>query len=959
MHWECEERPTADRGGAVVDRGQRRKRRLMDDRTERNGRTGGPDARDGDSRDSGSRHAEQRADGSVVLHGTEPEDFSTVPEGTYLCKIAEVRPGETRAGDIRWGLRLVVDEGEHIGKIAAWDGLVFSTRGLARVRRVLAALGLPSRGRLAVRPEDLVGLRAFVEVRPVEFVHPSSGAVIRRTEVPYDGYLPLREGDRDPGAQRGGAVRGDVAAAAAACEEEEGGRRQRDSVLSAVGRTGSGNASRHGVRVVRPRPLEQGRRPGARRPPALRPRASSRGRYDGRRMSVPKSVAKRAKELRETILTADEAYYGEGDSPLSDSQYDELFRELVALEREHPELVVADSPTQRVGAPLPKGSRFEKADHLLPMLSIESLHTEDEVREFVDRARRTLELGEDDAMRWSAEPKFDGVSANLLYEDGEFVRGLSRGDGATGEDVTTNLRTIQNIPLRLDTKKPPRRLEVRGEVILSKARFEHLIATQDTTQDTPFRNPRNTVAGTLKLLDPAIVRRRGLDFLAWGVGHVEGLDVRSHGALRKALADFGFALQGDYRLCAGADDLIAFHHDLESRRDDLPYELDGVVAKVDDFEMQRRLGRTARTPRYMLAFKFAPRRGTTRVVRIVSQVGRTGAITPVAELEPIELAGVTVRRATLHNWGLVAERDVREGDSVEVERAGDVIPAVVEVHAEKRGKASKPTARPTLCPTCESPLEEEGAFLYCQNLDCPDQLRGRLVHLAGRRALDIERLGPKYADQLVQAGLVRAVEDVFTLDSKREQLLELERWGERSVEKLLEEIEEAKHPRLDRLIYALGIRHVGEQTARDLADAFGSLDRLVEAQEEDLVEIDGVGPEVAKSVRKFFELDQNRRFLAAIREAGLEPSTVERAAGPLTGRTFCFTGGLSAMSRDEAKILVERLGAQTSSSVTKKVTDVVAGTKAGSKLDKAKKLGLTVLEEEQFLGIVRDLGIEV
>jgi DNA ligase (NAD+) len=669
------------------------------------------------------------------------------------------------------------------------------------------------------------------------------------------------------------------------------------------------------------------------------------------------STEKRAAELRRILREAADLYYNEGASPISDADYDALFAELRALEAADPELRTDDSPTRRVGAPLPKGSRFPTAAHLAPMLSIESLTSADEVREFAERARKYLALEEDRALTWVAEPKLDGVSASLLYEDGVLVRGLSRGDGTVGEDVTQNLRTIRSIPLRLAGQGPfPARIEIRGEVILSAQNFARLREETETSTDTPFRNPRNTVAGTLKLLDPATVARRRLDFVCWGLGHAEGLADATYTEQRATLAGYGFTMAEPCRSCAGIDEVIAFHAGLEAGRDTIGYEMDGIVAKVDDLELQRRLGRTARTPRWSLAFKFAPRSGTTRIERIVAQVGRTGAVTPVAELEPIELAGVTVRRATLHNWGLLAERDIREQDVVEVQRAGDVIPAVVEVHHARRGSDSRAVEPPSACPTCGAALESEGAFLYCVNVECPDQLRGRIVHLASRRALDIEGLGPKAVDQLMEAGLLRRLEDVFRLPERREEIVGLERWGERSFEKLAAHIEGAKHPPLARFLHALGIRHVGEQTAKDLAAAFEDLDAVAAADEAALCEVDGVGAEVAASIRRFFSLPENQRFLEATAAAGVRIARSERAAGPLTGRVFCFTGGLGAMSRDDAKLRVEALGAKTSASVTKAVTDVVAGAKAGSKLDKARKLELRILSEEEFGALLDELG---
>ncbi len=661
----------------------------------------------------------------------------------------------------------------------------------------------------------------------------------------------------------------------------------------------------------------------------------------------------RVEELRKSIRDADHLYYNLGQPELTDSAYDALFKELRTLENEHPELLTEDSPTQRVGAPLASGSSLEKADHLAPMLSIESLTTTDEVREFDARARKHLDAEETVAIRYAVEPKFDGVSASLLYEDGLLVRALSRGDGTQGEDITQNIRTIRNVPLRMRGRGPfPKRIEVRGEVILSRDAFENLQKLSETTTETPFRNPRNAVAGSLKLLDPSIVARRQLDFIFWGVGHAEGLEVATHEQLRDALTEFGLEVSGEFQLVDSIEGILAFHDDLENRREAIRYEMDGIVAKVDELELQRRLGRRSRAPRWMLAYKFAARRATTKVLGITAQVGRTGAITPVAELDPFELAGVTVRRATLHNWGLLRERDVRKNDVVEIERAGDVIPEVVKVFTEKRSKSSRRFPTPKNCPECKSALEEEGAFLYCLNVECPEQVKGRIVHMASRRALDIDRLGPKYVDQLLDTGLIEHPEDVFILADKRDEILELERWGERSYDKMVEEIEKAKKPKLGRFLYALGIRHVGGTTAKDLADAFETLEAVEAADVEQLQQVDGVGEEVAKSIQAFFALAGNRRFLDAARAAGLEIQAKTTTEGPLSGRIFCFTGSLNSIGRDEARKLVEALGAKTSSSVTKKVTDVVLGEKAGSKAEKAKKLELNTLDEAALLELI-------
>ncbi len=679
---------------------------------------------------------------------------------------------------------------------------------------------------------------------------------------------------------------------------------------------------------------------------------SRRRRIAGARCLV--TAAAEIERLRAAIRAADDQYYNRGYSDLTDASYDELFARLRELEAAHPELVTLDSPTQRVGAPLPKGGAFPTVPHLAPMGSIESLMAADDVREFAARARRLLALPDGEPLPWSCEPKLDGCSANLLYERGELVRGASRGDGAAGEDLTTNLRTIRNLPLRLRGAGPfPARIEVRGEVIIGKRGFAALQEREETSTDSQFRNARNTVAGTLKLQDPRIVQRRPLDFVAFGVGHVEGASFATHSELRDALASWGFVVAAPFVVAPDVDGVLAFRDELEARRDELTYELDGIVAKVDRLDWQQQLGRTSRTPRWALAYKFAPRVATTRVLRIDANVGRTGAVTPVANLEPVDLAGVTVRNASLHNWGLLAERDVRAGDVVEIQRAGDVIPEVVRVLRELRSSDSQPATPPQQCPVCGGPLQPEGKFLYCGNLDCRAQLVGRIVHLAGRRAFDIEGLGPKQVEQLVAAGIVDSIEDVFTLAAERAALLELDRWGERSTQNLLDQIERAKRPPLARFLAGIGIRHVGDTTARDLAVHFGSLERLRTANAEALTAVDGVGEEVAAAVLEFFASPQNQATLRALAAAGVEPLAAEPAgAGPLSGRVFVFTGTLATMTRDDAKAKVEALGARVAGSIGKKVTDVVAGEDAGSKLDKARQLGLAILDEAAFTALL-------
>ncbi len=659
-------------------------------------------------------------------------------------------------------------------------------------------------------------------------------------------------------------------------------------------------------------------------------------------------------ELRERIRRADDQYYNDGQSDLTDAQYDALFVRLRELESANPDLVTDDSPTQTVGAPLDKGGAFATHEHLEQMGSLESLMQPDDVDAFVARARKLLELDDEAPLGWMCEPKLDGVSANLLYEHGVLVRGLSRGDGQVGEDLTRNLLTIRNLPQRLAGDGPfPSRVEVRGEVIMSKRGFAALQQREETSSEGTFRNARNTVAGTLKLMDPRVVKRRPLDFLAFAVGRLEGFELATQTALRAQLSAWGFTVAEPAAPAADLAEIHAYHDNLEARRDELPYEMDGAVAKVDAVELQLRLGRTSRTPRWALAYKFAPRLARSKVEKIGAQVGRTGAVTPVAHLAPTELAGVTVRNASLHNWALLAERDIREGDVVEIQRAGDVIPEVVRVFVDERDAASEPAKPPASCPVCANPLQPEGKFLYCDNIDCAAQLVGRIVHLASRRAFDIEGLGPKQVEQLVEAEIVTSVEDVFALADKKEQLLELDRWGERSTKNLLAQIDARRQPPLARFLNGIGIRHVGETTAKDLAGHFGTLARLREANNAELLAVDGVGDEVAKAVIEFFALPKNQQTLAALQAAGVEPQAAQRVeGGALAGRVFVFTGGLSTMSRDEAKEKVEALGAKAATGVSKKVTDVVAGADAGSKLAKAEKLGLRIHTEEEFCSIL-------
>lgn len=663
-------------------------------------------------------------------------------------------------------------------------------------------------------------------------------------------------------------------------------------------------------------------------------------------------------ELAALLRHHDDLYYNEAEPEITDAEYDALRREFEALERAHPEVELPDSPTRRVGADV-RDRTAQKAEHRVPMLSLDSLTNAEEVREFAIRARKGLDLeegGERDLV-WSLEPKYDGVSANLLYEDGSFVLGLSRGDGRIGEVSTANYARVKGVLAKLRGKKLPRRIEVRGEILLSRSRFRELQEEQEKSDQQVFRNARNAVAGALKRVDPSGLEDFGMEFIAWGVGAYDGgNDTATYFDLLDRLTEFGFTRTDLLEEGRGTDAILDYHDRLEATRDEYAFEMDGIVAKLADMAQQRMLGRTARAPKWALAYKFAPRQAWTRVENILVQVGRTGAITPVAVLEPVDLAGVTVRRASLHNFGLLHERDVRPRDRVLVERAGDVIPEVVRVDLEARPEDSAPFDAPTHCPECREPVHGEGPVLYCSNIDCPAQIRERVIHLAGRRALDIDRLGEKYVDQLFAAGLLASVEDVFELDRHREQLLDLERWGAKSVQSLLDEIDRAKEPELARFLYALGIRHVGEKTSQDLAAHFGSFASIRDADREALLEVEGIGEVVATEISAFFASERNRAFLERLDAAGVRVRDAERKQlaedAPLVGRTFVFTGGLESMTRDEARERVEVLGAKTVTGVSTKVTDVVVGAGSGSKRAKAEKLGLTILEEDAFLQLL-------
>jgi DNA ligase (NAD+) len=654
----------------------------------------------------------------------------------------------------------------------------------------------------------------------------------------------------------------------------------------------------------------------------------------------------RLTRLKTQIRHHDYLYYVKDQPEISDGEYDRLFRELVTLEQRHPELITLDSPTQRVGAP--PLDEFGKVRHDRPMLSLDSLIDPTEVLAFDQRMKR--ELGTD-RIEYTVEPKFDGLSVELVYDRGRFVRGSTRGDGSIGEDVTINLRTIRSLPLQLWSETPPDHLAVRGEVYIRLVDF-HALNRRMTEQGLDaFANPRNAAAGSLRQLDSRITASRPLVVTCYEVMATTGPHPESHWAELETLAQWSLPVPTLRRRCDNIEQVLEFHRDTEQQRDNLAYEIDGVVVKVNRGDWQARLGMKSRSPRWAIAFKFPPRKEITEVEDIAISVGRTGTLTPLALLKPVEVGGVTISRATLHNADEVARKDIRVGDTVRVERAGDVIPAIAERIPLPNQARSAPFQMPSACPICGSAVAREGAYYYCTGqASCPAQLKGAIEHFASKAALNIEGLGKKTVAQLVDRGLVKDLSDLYRLD--REQLLQLEGFAERSSTLLLDAIAQSKTMPLDRFLMGLGIRQVGQHIAKVLAREFGSLEAIMSADQDRFQRIREIGPEISASLFSYFQERSNRRVIAQLQQRGLSilstPTPMSAADQPFSGRSFVFTGGLTRLTRDEASTLVERLGATVSSSVSKKTTYVVAGQDPGSKLDQALKLGVQVLTEEEF-----------
>ncbi|MDR5877716.1 NAD-dependent DNA ligase LigA [Caballeronia sp. LZ032] len=673
---------------------------------------------------------------------------------------------------------------------------------------------------------------------------------------------------------------------------------------------------------------------------------SAASRKSGAAVPSADHPAERAAWLRSELERANYAYYVLDQPDLPDAEYDTLFKELQGIESAHPDLVTPESPTQRVGGEVAEG--FTPVVHDVPMLSLNNGFADEDIAAFDKRVSDALDQAPVD---YACELKFDGLAISLRYEDGRFVQAATRGDGATGEDVTANVRTIRSIPLTLKGKHVPKRLDVRGEVLMFKRDFERLNQRQRDAGQREFANPRNAAAGGLRQLDSKMTAQRSLSFFAYGIGVLDGAEMpATHTGLLDWYKDMGLPVNAERAVVQGADGLLGFFRKVGEKRDKLPYDIDGVVYKVDRRDQQEQLGFVSRAPRFALAHKFPAQEALTQLVGIDVQVGRTGAITPVARLAPVFVGGATVTNATLHNEDEVRRKDIRIGDTVTVRRAGDVIPEVVGAILDRRPADAREFVMPTECPVCGSKIERlpDEAIARCTGgLFCPAQRKQALWHFAQRRALDIDGLGEKIIDQLVEENLVRTPADLFNLGFST--LAALDRFADKSAQNLLDSLEKARNTTLARFIYALGIRHVGESTAKDLAKHFGSLDPIMKATVEELLEVNDVGPIVAEAIHNFFSEAHNQHVIEQLRlkvSWPEGPPAPKAPQGVLAGKTVVLTGTLPTLSREEAKEILENAGAKVAGSVSKKTDYVVAGAEAGSKLAKAEELGVPVLDED-------------
>ncbi len=679
----------------------------------------------------------------------------------------------------------------------------------------------------------------------------------------------------------------------------------------------------------------------------------TRSRTAPRDLPMSASVKQQIDQLRREIERHNRLYYVEARPEISDYEFDMLLKQLEELERQHPEYDSPDSPSHKVGGEPIEG--FVTVEHRVPMLSIDNVYTEEEVREFDVRVRKLLAA---EQVEYTVEYKIDGVAISLTYEKGRFAQALTRGDGRQGDDITHNARTLGGLPLRLNTKRPPEVLEIRGEAYISNTDFAHLRAEQERRGEQPFANPRNTAAGGLKLLDPKLARARRMRFIAHGIGHSDGAGYRNHAEFLQALRDMGVPATPDVKPCVGIEATLEYGQSLIDNLHELDIEIDGLVIKVNDFGLREQLGNTSKSPRWLIAWKWEKYEGVTQVEKIDVNVGRTGVLTPWALLAPVQIAGTTVSRVSLHNRDQLQRLGIKDGDWVVVEKAGKIIPHVVRVEEHRRTGDEREFVFPTHCPECGSEVvqDEGGVYIRCINPSCPAQLRESLQFFASRGAMDIEGLGEKLVAQLVDSGLVTRFADLYSLKDRRDDLLNLERMGEKSADNLLAGIEASRNRPLWRLLTALNIRHVGSTTARQLADQFGSLDGIIEESEEGLALVPEIGPIIAQAIHAFFQSEAGRNVVEELRACGLNFGSPEErkapVAGPLTGKTIVVTGTLQKFSRDEIKEFITARGGKASSSVSKKTDYVVAGEEAGSKLDKAKQLNIPILSEAEFMALV-------
>jgi len=666
-------------------------------------------------------------------------------------------------------------------------------------------------------------------------------------------------------------------------------------------------------------------------------------------MTEPKQeIAKRIQTLRDEINRHNYLYYVLDSPEVSDAEYDRLFDELAQLEKQHPELVTPDSPTQRVGAaPL---EEFKSVRHSLPMLSLNKANT---VGDFLDFHRRVLELSgaAEEEIEYTVEPKFDGLAVELVYENGVLSLGCTRGDGTTGEDVTLNLRTIRRVPLRLLGNPNPPLIEVRGEVIMNKRDFEKLNQARLEGEEPLFANPRNAAAGSVRQLDPRITSTRPLSMYAYGIGRIEGKELTHHWETLLYLKHLGFRVSQYVELCRTTGEIREYYEKILSLRNDLPYEIDGIVVKVNPFVLQERMGVLSRSPRWAVAWKFPPQQENTKIRDIIVSVGRTGALTPVALLEPVKVGGVEVSRATLHNEDELRKKDVRIGDTVVVQRAGDVIPEVVKVIESQRTGQEKPFIMPDKCPVCGSRVERPPgeAIHRCTGIACPAQIKENIKHFVSRGAMDIEGIGSKYLEQMIDKKIIEDQADLYFLT--KEDLGKMDRMGDKLAENMLKAVDRSRNPSLANLIYALGIRNVGTHLAAVLARNFKSVDNLARQGVEDLAQVHEIGPIVAQSIYNFFRNPKNTRVLEKLKQGGVQfprEEVEEKKPTPLSGKTVVLTGGLDSFSRDEARRIIEELGGRVTSSVSKKTDFVIVGKDPGSKYDDALRLGVKTLDENEF-----------